>query len=492
MKGMRKLVILPLFASLTLTGCDLFKAIMDLIYKDVNEFYQKEGYAATQSLDEFNALLQDKMYVWREHSITYSDTGKTNTFYYSPHGDYISLYPENTQITLHSRYGENFIIFYGESNANNFSYTFEEKDKIIMYQGTFYYVDSNLIRREMDEEHQYLGIQEDDNGYLFVSETGFMCYVKKDFTKIYPYIQCDGKFEFENEEVNVPASELLTQGLAKYTDEPKLALPFPNGYTDPVHHKDYLGSDGEWYAYDVILSNLKPLDYIPLLERNGFEVYQGEFHEMFELDGDNGGEWVAYDSTLSFSIHIEYANPICVAKDDKDNFGVHLHVMPMGMKTASYGRTVNTQTDWTEKEKTFMENTFGTTLPFINLGRSYHWDEKKRDNGEHPMVSALEMDSQCYWCFDNFYKDVISDKYGEMLESAGFRMYNPPVDKSSDREAIKEWKYSEDVKFYECYLNDELQIAVKFGFDDIYGNYIKVFKYDDLIPWHAPLEDNEK
>ena len=174
------------------------------------------------------------------------------------------------------------------------------------------------------------------------------------------------------------------------------------------------------------------------------------------------------------------------------DYGVQLHVMPMGMKTASYGRTVNTQTDWLEDEKTFMQNTFGTALPFINLGRHYRWDKNKRDNGEHPMVSALEMDSQCYWCFDNFYKDVITDKYGDILEAAGFRAYACPVTKQSDREAIKQWEYSEDVKFYECYLNDDLQIAVKFGFDDIYGNYIKVFNYADLIPWHASLDENEK
>lgn len=493
MKKMRKLIILPLLGTLTLTGCDLFKKILDLMYKDVYEFYRKEGYSATESHDEFNAILQNKMYKWSRNTITYSNTGETNTFYYSPHGDYISLYPQDSQITLHSRYGESYTVFYDESNTHNFSYSFEEKDKIMMDEGTFYYIDSNHYRQEMDAEHyQYLSIQEDDNGYLFVSETGFMCYVKKDFTKIYPYIQCDGKFEFENESITVPESELLTQGLAKYAEEPKLALPFPKGYTDPVHHKDYLNSDGEWYAYDVILSNLKPLEYIPLLEENGFEVYKGEFHEMFELDGDNGGEWIAYDSTLSFSIHIEYANPICVAKDSKDNYGVQLHVMPMGMTTASYGRTVNVQTDWTDEEKTFMQNTFGTTIPFINLGRKYRWDEKKRDNGEHPMSSALEMDSQCYWCFDNFYKDVINESYEETLVNAGFRKYVPPVTKQSNLDDIKEWKYSEDVKFYECYLNDELQIAVKFGFDDIYGNYIKVFKYADLIPWHAPLDDSEK
>lgn len=493
MKRMRKLVILSLMSTLTLTGCDLFKKILDLMYKDVYEFYEKEGYSATESHDEFNALLQDKMYKWSRETITYSNSGKTNTFYYSPHGDYISMYPENNQITLHSRYGETYTIYYGENSGNSFSYKYAENDKIAMYDGKLYYIDSDSYRQEMDEKHyKVLGVQEDDNGYLFVSELGFMCYVKKDFTKIYPYIQCDGEFELEDEVVDVPESELLTQGLAKYTDETKLALPFPKGYTDPVHHKDYLNSDGEWYAYDVILSNLKPLDYIPLLEENGFEVYQGEYHEMFELDGKNGGEWVAYDSTLSFSIHIQYDNPICVAKDDKDNKGVNLHVMPMGMKTASYGRTVNVQDDWKDEEKTFMENTFGTVLPFINLGRTYKWYEEKRDNGEHPMSSALEMDSQCYWCFDNFYKDVIRDSYGKMLTDAGFTEYVPPVTKQSDSDAIKKWKYSDDVKYYECYLNDELQIAVKFGFDDIYGNYIKVFKYADLIPWHAPLDEDEK
>ena len=490
MKGLKKLIVLPILATITLTSCDLFNKILNLLYKDVYEFYKKEGYAETKSLDDFNKLLQDKMYTWSEKNITYQNTGNTDTFYYSPHGDYISFDERYTQITVNSRFGERYAFFYGEDRATKLSYTFEENDKLVIHEGTMYYLDSQGYRQEMDQDHlQVLRMQEDDNGYLFLSGTGFMCYAKKDFTKIYPYIQCHNRFEFENETINVPESALLTEGLSKYTDEPKLALPLPKDYQDAIHHKDYFNSDNEWYAYDVIIPNIKPLEYIPLLKENGFEVYRGEYREMFELDGENGGEWIVYDSTLSVAIHLQYANPICVAKDGKDNFGVQLHVMHMETRTASYGRTVNTQTDWQDDEKTFMQETFGTVLPFINLGRKYGFDKKKRANGEHPMVSALDMDTECYWCFDNFYKDVITDKYGELLESAGFRAYICPVTKQSDRDAIKEWEYSDDVKYYECYLNDELEIAVKFGFDDIYGNYIKVFKYADLIPWHDSLKD---
>ena len=495
MKRTKKLVILPLLATLTLTGCDLFKQILDLMYKDVNEFYKKEGYAETKSLDEFNALLQKKMYTWSEETVTYKNSGRTQTFHYSPHGDYINIDTDYNQVSVESRYGERFYFIYGDSVRLN--YYFEENDEIVYHEDAgLEYIevkDGVNYRTAMDEDHyKILNMQKDDNGILFVSGTGFMVYVNKDFTKAYPYIQCDKKFEFANETINVPESDLLTQGLAKYTDEPKLALPLPTDYSSSIHHKDYLNSDGNWYAYDVIIPNLKPLDYIPLLEENGFEVYRGEYREMFELDGENGGEWICYDSTLSFAIHLEYDNPICVAKDNTDNYGVQLHVMHMRMGTCSYGRTVNVQTDWKDDEKTFMQETFGTVLPFINLGRNYHFEKTKRDNGEHPMTSALEMDSQCYWCFDNFYKDVIRDKYGEMLENAGFKAYQCPVTKESNSEDKKAWKYSEEVKFYECYLNDELEIAVKFGFDDIYGNYIKVFKYADLIPWHAPLDENEK
>ena len=166
MKRMRKLVILSLMSTLTLTGCDLFKQILDLMYKDVYEFYEKEGYSTTESHDEFNALLQDKMYKWSRETITYSNSGKTNTFYYSPHGDYISMYPEYNQITLHSRYGETYIIFYGENAGNSFSYRYAENDKIVMYDGKLYYIDSDSYRQEMDEKHyKVLGVQEDDNGY---------------------------------------------------------------------------------------------------------------------------------------------------------------------------------------------------------------------------------------------------------------------------------------------------------------------------------------
>ena len=490
MKGKRKLVILPLLATLTLTGCDLFKKILDLIYKDVNEFYQKEGYEATESLDEFNTILQRKMYVWTRESVTYTNTGKTNIFYYSPHGDYIDKRPDYSQFYLYSRNSEEIVLSYGNETPS-FSYEFEEQPKIRFKNGELQYFDSNYYQ-SMDEEHShFLRMQEDENGYLCLTNMGFMFYVKKDFTEAYPYIQYNDRFELDGVAISVPESDLLNEGKAHYANEPKLALPLPEGYDKAIHHKDYFNSTtNEWYAYDVIIPNIKPVEYVPLLEQNGFEVYRGEYHELFSLDGENGGEWIAYDSTLSFAIHVEYDNPICVAKDNTDNVGVQLHVMPIGNTISMFGRSVNVQTDWKENQKTFMQETFGTILPFINLGRSYKVIETKRDNGELPLESALEIDCQCYWIFDNFYKDVISDSYGELLERAGFRKYIPPVDKKSDYDAYKEWLYSEDVKFAECYLNDELELAVKYGFDDIYGNYIKVFKYADLIPWHAPLEDD--
>ena len=492
MKGKRKLVILPLMATIALTGCDLFKKIIDLMYKDVNEFYQKEGYEATESLDEFNTFLQRKMYVWTRETVTYTNSGRTNTYYYSPHGDYISNDPDYSQFDLYSRYGERVTLSYG--NSPWFSYSFEEQNKVYFDNSGLEYVDDSNYRQPMDEEHSHLlRMQEDDNGYLCVTATGFMFYVKKDLTEAYPYIQHNDRFEFDAATIVVPESDLLNEGKANFANEPKLSLPLPENYDKAIHHKDYYNSrTNEWYSYDVIIPTIKPLDYVPLLENNGFEVYRGEYHELFSLDGENGGEWIAYDSTHSFAIHVEYANPICVAKDNTDNFGVQLHVMPMGDKISRYGASVNAFSDWKDNEKTFMQETFGTVLPFINLGRSYKVIETKRDNGELPLESALEMDCQCYWIFDNFYKDVITNAYGELLQGVGFRKYVPPVDKNSDRSAYNEWFYSEDVKFAECYLNDELELAVKYGFDDIYGNYIKVFKYEDLIPWHRSLEEEDK
>ena len=164
--------------------------------------------------------------------------------------------------------------------------------------------------------------------------------------------------------------------------------------------------------------------------------------------------------------------------------------MPMKDTLGLFGRSPNKQTNWTDSEIAIMNEKYGFVLPFINLGRKYDIPKTKRKNGEYPLSSPFDMDTECYFIFDNFYKDVVTENYGSILEQAGFRKYVAPVtDRSSDPDAYKTWYYSHDVVFHQCYLNDDLKVAIKFGFDDIYGNCIRVFDYDDMVPWHDSLED---
>ncbi len=485
MKKISKLVILPLIA-ISLTGCDLFKLINDLLYKDVEEYYRKNNFQETTDEDEFNTILQSKMYTWRKKIQTYTNTDASDEVLTSPQSDRFVEYKRNNQTTYYSNYGEKFVIHYG--NKPSLSMTFEEQDEINFDGEVLRYIDSERFVNDMDEEHaDILRMQEDNNGYLFVTNHNTMFYLAKDFKTVYPYISYTQKFEYDNKSIEVSESELLTNTLASLTEKPKLAIPLPKDTS--FHHKDHEDSDGEWTAYNVIIPNIKGVDYASLLEERGFEVYRGEYHGMLDFDGENGGEWVAYDQNLEFKIHIQYQSSIAPVKDGTNNSGVELYVQPMNGNIGLFGRSVSTQTDWKDDEKAFMQEKYGFVLPFINIGRKYTIPEEKRPNGEHPLLSALDMDSACYWIFDNFYKDVITESYGSLLENAGFTAYVPPVTRKSPKEEWDAWFYSDDVKYFECYLNEELQTAVKFGFDDIYGNFIKVFKYSDLIPWNYHLDD---
>ena len=485
MRRISKLIVLPLIC-VTLSSCELLKILNDLLYANVEEFYKKEGYAETASEDEFNTFLQEKMYVWRQDVRTYTNTQDQDDLYYSPHSDTILDYVRNNQITYYTNKGEKVVILNGENPS--VSYRFEEQDEISFKNKELHYIDANRFINDMDAEHEnLLRVQPDNNGYLFLTGQNSLFYLTKDYKRVYPYVRNTQKFEFNGEEITVPESELLTRGLATQQDKPKLAIPIPSGTS--VHHKDYYNIHDRWYAYDVLIPNIKATEYVPLLERNGFEVYRGENHGLLEITADNGGEWIAYDPNLEFSIHIQYKSAFCAARDSHDNSGVQLHIMPMKEELGQYGVSPNVQTDWKEDEKATMTEKFGFVLPFVNMGRKYNIPTTKRKNGESPLESPFDMDAECYFIFDNFYKDVITENYGNILEQAGFTPYVAPVKDRSDNEAFKAWYYSNDVVFYQCYLNDNLRVAIKFGFDDIYGNCIRVFNYDDMIPWHAHLDD---
>ena len=490
---MKKLQILLVFVALVapLSGCDLFKmfdALEDLTYKSVDEYFKKNNYTETKVNSEFDPIMQDHIYFWSERVQTFTNTDRSDIVHCSPRSDTINYVGGYNQVTIRSRYSENFTVW-TRDNANILRYENEDGASVYVYKDlSMRYVDSANYLADMDDEHSSLiKVHEYTNGYLFKTCKNFMFYVDKALDNY--YINIDGTKTFTNygTSITLEDSELLTEGMNAFGNYQKFSLPLPQGYTGGIYHKDYLDDDDQhWVAYDVILPTVLPQDYVKAVKAAGLEIYRGENHPLFDIYGEEkGGEWVFYDKNHEFKIHLEYEDPIAliIKGDTKNNYGVRMRIQRAEEQFSYFGNTVNTLTDWTEKDKQTMMDRYGVVLPFINLGRRYHVESTQRANGEHPMTSPLDMDVKCYWIFDNFYKDVITETYGEKLVQAGFVEYVPPAD-------IQAWKDSEDVKYAECYINDELDLAIKFMFDDIYGNTIKIFKKSEMLSWHNMAKDD--
>ena len=480
---MKKIPLALLFAT-TLTsfsGCSIINTLSNNIYKSLDDYFKKNNYTETKSADEFNSIMQKHVYFWQKKIQTYTNTSRSDEVCYSPQSDSIIHFEEAGQYTIRSRYSEQIVVL-TNSDYYRITYEFEDDDKVYwLADGSFVYANPETGYLEpVDEKHEnVLKMHEYNDGYLFVTNKNFMFYFNKDYSKYYINTKDTNEFTNADGSIYIPQSDLLNDTLSKLPKKQLFTLPLPKGYSNAIYHKDYVSEkDNEWIAYDVILPYIQAVDYVKLIKEQGLEIYRGEYHPIYAMGGENGGEWVFYDRNHELKIHLEYENPIAVTLKS-DNYGVRMRIQKAEEKFCYYGQTVTSATDWTDEEKKTMTDNFGIVLPFEQLGRRLHFSGK-RANGEMPLESALDMDVECYWIFDNFYKDVITESYGDKLIEAGFRKYEEPKDKDE----LQKWKDSEDVKYYECYLKEDLDLAVKFLFDDIYGNTIKVFKISELKSWH--------
>lgn len=492
MKKLSKVLLVPLSVAL-LSGCaifDLFEAIDSMVFDNISQYYDKENYSESPNEELFNDAIRANLYTWDKEEKTYVNSGNKSLDYISPQSDVLTYFIGEDQITIYTRYSETIVVFTDGGKGTFLSYKDEEGDEVKLNSSLeMRYLDSEsgyLVN--MDEEHQGLfRMHQYDDGYLFSTHKNFMFYISNDLENIYVNTENSSTFTFHQASLTLPASSLLNETLERIGEKERFHLPLPNGYSRSVHHKALIDEDTKNVSsFEVHIPCLKATEYVEFLKGQGFEVYRGEEYGLFNLYKEEDGEWIAYDKNHEYKVHIQYTTSYAVLKENSnENWGVELHVMKAGHTFSYFGSSLTTNEDWTDKEKETMENLFGTVLPFIKLGRRYHISSKKVKNGEHAMLSPLSVDVECYQIFDNFYKDVINDSYGDKLIEAGFTYYLCPVDENSPREEIQSWKDSEDIRFYRCYMKEDLDLAVKIYFDDIYGNIMRIFKISELDSWHV-------
>ena len=490
---MKKLRILSLTAlAATLASCDLFNLINDLLYKNLEEFYTKNNYSHTADLSKLNTTMQKAVYQWQTKTRTYTNTDDVNIEEISPYSDVV-VYDE-THVTINTKYSERIYV-YKDSPYNRFSYRSENNPTVYLRtDGTLMYsVEGSRTLEYMDDEHAHL-LQVHDLGdaVLIHTHEGSVVYIPEDLDneEVYLYLGDDASNGYKLKSASGGMSMSLTPEIWGIEEECVTLTPFsielPDGYNEDVYYKSVDDEDdGSFNYFEVILPTLKAKDYADFLEQKGYEVFRGQEYGLFNLEGENDGEWVYYDAAHSVKVHLQYDYPIAaIMGSDPKNYGVHLHVQKAEYTFSLFGSTPNGRTDWTQEDKEAMLNTYGTVLPFIELGRNYHIGTTKMSYVEHPMLSPLVVDSKCYLIFDNYFEDLITKDYGKRLVEAGFTEYLPP----STKDEIIAWKKTEDIKYYRCFLSDEYDLAVKFFFDDIYGNTIEVFKKSELKSYHVDTE----
>ena len=122
-----------------------------------------------------------------------------------------------------------------------------------------------------------------------------------------------------------------------------------------------------------------------------------------------------------------------------------------------------------------------TKVPFPQIAKSYGVTKIMSYAHEGLMDGTLKLHSQCYNITDNS-PVYFLDGYDQKLEAAGFHKYVPAYDLSTF-EGRSAFQKIEECKYVECFINDEEDIAVKYYFDVINGNTVRVFKKSEMKSW---------
>ena len=434
-----------LLLPIALTGCDLFGG-------------DENGYEQNSTIGQVNAKMQKTMYgLWESKK-----TEEGYERYTSARGSFVYEYEQNYSVNTFD--GQNFKVWKDKEYIATYT---DDGDTVRVYSdGSRSFVDSNITR----EPSAKVSVEADENGYLFITDSYYMIYFNKAVNKFYINEKNTKIFEYGDETFEVPSSQALTNALNNLDVYHKFYLPNPGEKAEYLLSKDYIVSD-KIYGFSVYFSRILPLEYIEILKNNNYEVALSEHYGLFAPNYDGSDNvWLATDKNSEFVFSIE------VGWLSSYGSGTEIKVYKSNLK-ALYGVEVTANEDWTEEDKQNMVETYGSEIPFIKLGSKYSIGNSLKSNGDEPVSSNLG--SKCYEIYDGHYRYLLED-YGQILEEKGFNLYNPPVNFESGYEEVFEWWYSEESKYYNCYINAEKDLAIRIKYDRVRGNLIQIFKYSQM------------
>ena len=469
MRNIIKFAFLSLM-TINMSACSLIP--LPKSYSGYEEYFEKElKYTKYTDVNALNAAISESSYFWSK------DEATKYTAYYTAKSDLVMVYKDEPKVLV--SYIDGTSIDFRVKNND----VLIETDKDVSYNATTEEIDVG------DGELDDLKVAKDSGGYLVVTYGRHMLYVTSDLKNFYVNENNTNVFQGYESTKTIPSSTLLTETLAALGADQRLCLPAPSNQYEIWYGLDYYKekpSHGTAY-----IAGVHPKDYVEVLKNNGFTVIRSFEDPFYAFYGEYGGYWYCYDAKEEIKMLVSLQFYLYTNSSGK-NYGPYENTNIWFYRTREgyFGENQITENeDWTSAEKEIMAGWYDGTIdaskvPFIKLGQKYSVPNATTMSSAHEglLDGTLKYGSKCYNITDNS-RVYRLDGYDEVLEANGFHKFDPQCDLS-----VYEQKYAfsktENSKYINCFINDELDIAIKYYFDVNFGNTIRVFKKSAMESWN--------
>lgn len=471
MKKFSKFLCLPVLAMI-LSGCNLLSSITNDSDGYEDYFTNELKFTKFTDVKDLNKEIFNKAYFWD----TKTESDKYDC-YHTSKSHFIYIYKGSKKILCAFQSGE--------------SVTIEEKDgamKATTGQSVSIDEDGNKTGTGLEEYLANIEVAKYEDGWLFFCYQKFLVFIGKDYKSFYICEENTKEFAgFDKSIKTVADSELLTSALNKLGKEKRVELPAPltgeyEMWAGTHYYKDNPSQ------YDVYIAGVSPQEYAEILKKNGFTVTRSFEDPFYTFYQNNGGYWYCTDEKMEMKIVLKYQDYLytnSVGKTfgpTKNTFLYIRNIIDASPRTT----TKTTEEDWSDYDKSIMAEWYdgsidATKVPFPQIAKSYGVTKIMSYAHEGLMDGTLKLHSQCYNITDNSPVYFLGG-YDQKLEAAGFHKYVPAYDLSTF-EGRSAFQKIEECKYVECFINDEEDIAVKYYFDVINGNTVRVFKKSEMKSW---------
>lgn len=485
MKKLLKLLFIPL-TGMILSGCDL--PFVGPSYSGYEEYMKEElKYSKYSNIDSLNEAIANNAYQWE---ITDYSEKYGNISYTTSHNLSISIYNEENRYSIYTTDGSSFL--YSPSETYGYLGSFRS----VAYNDLYLFPSGNISKyinldenNISDEQKEIFDVHFYDDGTLLLFMDGkHLIYFENDNKTFYVSEDYTSTFKGVNGTKVVPTCDLLTSALDSL-EFSTLTLPAPEGDFEAWAGENFYKE--KYSNFGVYLAGVDIYDYIKTLEESNFTVIRASDDIIFlPFYGERAGSWLIHDEKGELKGSMAFQDYLYI-DGSGNSYGPNYNVY-ISFYKSSYGlfdgRGLTSNTDWDDYEKETMkgwyDGSLNVVIPFHPLANGYNVSSLTSYASEDLFGGALMLHHECYIISDQSI-DYHLDGYDETLESNGYHKYVPSYDLSNADELSK-FKNSDESKYYECYINEELDCAIKFSFSFSKGNCIKVFKKSEM---KSHLED---